>query len=249
MKNRKLPFGYQMERGKAVIHPKEAEIVMVVFRQYVSGSSYLEVVQMLKTQPVPYDTGRLWNKNMVARILEDSRYLGQTEYPAIIDEDLFQQAVQKRCTKQVTQLTSSQKLLRRLTGHKASGRIEQQVLHLLNDLAKKPEMIQQQPIISGTQEKITLLETELEKLLDTQPIDEDAAQQCIRQIAAAQYESIPDTEYETQRLRHIFTQAGPMEELDAELLKNTVSQIKIDGAGTVSIYLKNDQIIGRSNLP
>ena len=114
MKNRKLPFGYKMEQGKPVIYPREAEMVTVIFRQYTMGASYLALVKMLKNQPVPYDTNRLWNKNMVARILEDSRYLGQEDFPAVIEEKLFRQVAQKRNTKQVAQLTESQKLLRRL---------------------------------------------------------------------------------------------------------------------------------------
>ena len=73
VKNRKFPFGYRMEQGKAVIDQREAEIVTAIFRQYTTGASYLNLVRMLKAQPVPYDTGRQWNKNMVARIWEDER--------------------------------------------------------------------------------------------------------------------------------------------------------------------------------
>lgn len=93
-----------------VIHSKETEIVIIIFQQYAAGSSYIDLVQMLEIQPVPYDTGRIWNKNIVARILGDSRYQGQTEYPAIIDEDLYLQINQKRSTKQVPPLTESQKI-------------------------------------------------------------------------------------------------------------------------------------------
>ena len=141
MGNRKLPFGYKMEQGKPVIYPREAEMVTVIFRQYTMGASYLALVKMLKNQPVPYDTNRLWNKNMVARILEDSRYLGQEDFPAVIEEKLFRQVAQKRNTKQVAQLTEFQKLLRRLTGQKVKKEAERQVLDLLNDLIEKPETI------------------------------------------------------------------------------------------------------------
>ena len=56
VKNRKFPFGYRMEQGKAVIDQREAEIVTAIFRQYTTGASYLNLVRMLKAQPVPYDT-------------------------------------------------------------------------------------------------------------------------------------------------------------------------------------------------
>lgn len=58
MTNRKLPFGYRMEQGQAVIHPQEAEVVTAIFRQYITGASYLDIVALLEDQPVLYDTGR-----------------------------------------------------------------------------------------------------------------------------------------------------------------------------------------------
>ena len=249
MKNRKLPFGYKMEQGKPVVYPREAEIVTVIFRQYTMGASYLTLVKMLKNQPVPYDTNRLWNKNMVARILEDSRYLGQEDFPAVIEEKLFRQAAQKRDTKQVVQLTESQKLLRRLTGQKVQKETERQVLDLLNDLMKKPEIIRQPPVATAYQGEVAKLESNLETILNTQPIDEDAAHQLIRQIAAARYAMLSSEEYETRRIRHIFAEAEPLEELDAGLLKSTVCKIELTGSGTISLHLKNHQIIERSPSP
>ena len=59
--NRKLPFGYRMELGKIVVHPKEAEIVTYIFRQYILGASYKDLVENLRNQDMPYDQGRLWD--------------------------------------------------------------------------------------------------------------------------------------------------------------------------------------------
>lgn len=47
-------------------------------------------------QEIPYYKGRLWNKNMVARILEDERYIGAKEYPQIIMPEQFQLVSDKR---------------------------------------------------------------------------------------------------------------------------------------------------------
>lgn len=245
MTNRKLSFDYRMEQGKAAIFAKEAEVVVTIFQQYAMGASYLDLVGTLKNQPVLYVNNRLWNKNMVARILEDRRYLGDEKYPGIIDEGLFQQSVQKRSTKQVVQPTEAQKVLRRLTGQKVGKEVEQQVLSLLNTLIEKPETIQQ-PLSTAPRQTTVKLESELEQLLESQPIDENAVHRLIRQIAATKYESIPSEEYETRRLRHIFSKAETMEELDAGLLKSTVVQIEITNRVAVSIRLKNNQIIERS---
>ncbi len=51
--NRKLPFGYRMELGKIVVHPKEAEIVTYIFRQYILGAFYKDMVENLRNQDMP----------------------------------------------------------------------------------------------------------------------------------------------------------------------------------------------------
>lgn len=248
MRNRKLPFGYRMEQGKPVIEPTEAEIVMTIFEQYTAGASYLDLLRALKVQPIPYDTGRLWNKNMVARILENERYTGKQGYPMIIGEELLWQATQRRKAKQTTvQPTETQRVLRRLSGQKVSPEMEGQILALLNGLVEAPETIQQ-PAVDVALKSTEKLESELGAILETQPIDEENAKQLILQIAAARYESVSSEEYETQRLRRIFAKAEKMEELNAELLRNTVSEIKISSKA-ITIRMKNNQTIERRSTP
>ena len=79
MGNRKLPFGYRMEAGEITVCEPEANLVRCVFDRYVLGDSYTELTAMLKKQPILYQSDKLWNKNMVARMLEDSRYIGDKE--------------------------------------------------------------------------------------------------------------------------------------------------------------------------
>lgn len=246
MSNRKLPFGYRMEQGKPVVHPAESEIVAAIFQRYIEGASYLDIVAVLKTQPVLYDAERLWSKSMVARILGDRRYTGEDGFPVLLDEETFQRAARKRAAKQTpAQRTEAQKILRRLSGQRMSKTAENQVLALLNHLISNPNLIQQPPDPASPQTEIIKLEKELETLLGRQPIDEEAARSLTRQIATAQYAAIPDGEYETLRLRCIFSQAGPMETLDAALLKNTVSHIRPAHGGIASLRLKNGQVIER----
>ena len=85
MGNRKLPFGYQMCLGEIVRHESEAEAVQEIFLQYALGASLKEIaIQMGKTGPA-YDVGKSWNKNMVARILENTKYTGTEHYPKLVD--------------------------------------------------------------------------------------------------------------------------------------------------------------------
>lgn len=90
MESRKLPFGYQMRKGQIEAHPTETETLQWIFQRYVSGSSYKEITALLQARGVPYVKGKCWNKNMVARILADRRYIGIDSYPRLVDEKLFQ---------------------------------------------------------------------------------------------------------------------------------------------------------------
>ena len=247
MSNRKQPFGYRMERGIIVCHPQEAALVEQIFRQYLSGATYYTLVAALRSQPIPYDEGKVWNKNMLARILEDKRYTGEGGYPAIIPAEALDKALEKRRAKQrPSQQTEAQKVLRRLCGHKVTEQTERQVLHLLNRVAGRPERIAMPLSKGSTQSNHWQLQRELDAVMSQQPIDEDAAQKLILNIAAARYSAIGNEEYETARLQRVFAQAQPMTQLDAELLQSTVSAIFTTSNGALAIRLKNNQVIGGS---
>ena len=244
---RKQPFGYRVEMGEVVLHDQEAKLVEYIFQQYLSGASFNILVAQLQEQPIPYDEGKLWNKNMVARILEDHRYTGEGGYPAITDQETLSKVLEKRSAKQApAQKTEAQKLLRRLSGHSPTKQMEQQVLNLLNGLIASPERItlakpeHLPPIPEQT------LQRELDTVMEQQSIDEDAAQKLILAIAATQYSTIDPNQYETIWLRRLFSKHELMTELDAELLQSSVSAILCYRDGTLDIQLKNHQMIERS---
>ena len=93
MKNRYIAFGYQLTCGTVTPHELEAEIVRTVFRQYIAGDSYSRIAAELEKAGCPYSEGAArWNKNMVGRILQNRRYLGQDGYPNLVTEYEFRQA-------------------------------------------------------------------------------------------------------------------------------------------------------------
>ena len=242
--NRKLPFGYRMELGKIAVHPKEAEIVTYIFRQYIFGASYKDLVEHLRDQDVSYDQGRLWNKNMVARILENGKYAGQSGWPPIIGVEIFEHANKKRSSKvSPSQQTDAQKALRRLSGG-SGAEVELAVLHLLNQLIMEPQQIIAPQPISSSLNRVSELRSALDHELEQQPIDDDAAKRLAIELASAQYEEIGSQEYETERLRRLFQRQAPMQSLDAELLQAAVNKIHVHGS-KIKIQLKNGQILER----
>ena len=246
MGNRKLPFGYQMRMGEIVRNEPEAKAVQDIFLQYTLGASLREIAeQMSKTDPT-YDEGKSWNKNMIARILENPKYTGADSYPKLVDIKLFESAAEKRQTKQrLPERTPAQKALKRVCSKLPTPEIEKEVMYLLGRLTEKPERITQPtetpaPTHTNTQ-------AELDEVLNTQPLDEDAARSLICKLAREQYDAIGNEEYETERLRRLFAAFECTAELNAELLQSAVSAVLVTRQA-VRLQLKNGQIIGKDDL-
>lgn len=207
MGNRKLPFGYKMVMGEIVIQPQEAQVVQDIYARYLTGASFNDITDHLKEKGLPYDADRPWNKNMVARILEDSRYAGTERFPAILAVEQLQEAFQRRSErKPAVQITEAQKTLRRLCNGRPSAAVESQVLSLLNNLAAAPEQIKSQPQMVNRGE-LAEMERRFSAALTTSPVDEGGAKEIALRLAGMQYSAIGSSEYESQRLRQLFIQS------------------------------------------
>lgn len=242
--NRKLPFGYRMEHGKIKEHPTEATAVREIFQRYLTGASYNALVEYLSDTGPAYDADKPWNKNMVARILENARYVGDGGFPALISPEDFQKAQDRRKAKAVPSAkTPAQKELRRLCGGNPPKYIESQVLDVLNHLAAAPETIQLPNVPTDDSEKIKDLRRKLEELLTEAPADENAARKAAMDLATERLNAIGSEEYETERLRRLFGGQSTLEVLDADLLRASVRRVSIRNRRAV-VELKNGQIIG-----
>lgn len=242
MGNRKQPFGYKMVMGEIVICQEEAQAVQGIYRRYLSGASFNDITDWLQNNGPAYDADKTWNKNMVARILEDNRYAGTDRFPAILPLEQLQEAARRRIErKPAVQVTDAQKVLRRLCNGRPSAAVASQILTMLNRLIAAPQQIcvQAQPI-----NRCELAETErrFSEILMENPVDEEQAKKLAFRLAGLAYEAIGSSDYETRRLQHIFSDASPMSEIDAELLKSTVAQIYVK-SGQASLLLKNGQTI------
>ncbi|MVB10229.1 Recombinase [Caprobacter fermentans] len=89
-KNRYLPFGYHIQNGALCIHEAEAAVIRRVFEYYQAGMSYRRIAEQLTAKSVPYMENRTdWNKHMIKRMLENSRYCGGDDFPPILPADTF----------------------------------------------------------------------------------------------------------------------------------------------------------------
>lgn len=127
-KNRTIPFGYCMRKGKIITEPTESKAVVKIFEEYLNGSSLMQIAKLMEFEEIRYtDDSEHWNKNMVKRIIENEKYLGNGKYPQIIGEETFKIANEKRVQKATSVCVISEDLqeIRNLTycsecGHRLS---------------------------------------------------------------------------------------------------------------------------------
>lgn len=90
LKNRNIPFGYCIVNGKYTLNAPETDAVRKIFKDYIDGKSLKKIASEMK---IPYNNNKIvWNKNMVCRVLENRKYLGENGYPQIITATEFEQA-------------------------------------------------------------------------------------------------------------------------------------------------------------
>ncbi len=93
MELRTILYGYGKLQFKFFVIEEEARIVKRIFEEYISGKTLLQIGNALTEEGVVYYRDRTyWSKQAVRRILENSHYIGDKDYPAIIDRKTFKTA-------------------------------------------------------------------------------------------------------------------------------------------------------------
>lgn len=247
MSIRRQPFGYQIYGGRITVNDSEADIVRYIFRAYLGGASFNDIKLSLLNQPVSYDGDKAWNKNMIARILGDRRYVGTDVYPQILLCEEFEAAESIRTSKiQADTRSEAQRLLYKLSDKRPAVRTEADVRGIINALIHDPSLIKEQETVPEITETLKL-QQKLDDLLLVQPIDEVKAKQLIFQMASVQYAVIDNSEYETARLQRMVSKCKTLTELDADLLAKIVDKVIVNRIST-QVILKNGQIINSEEV-
>lgn len=269
MANRKLPFGYCLRDGQVREETTEAEMVRLIFRRYAEGASYGKLADELNATGCPYAPGRPWNKNMVARVLQDRRYTDGDSFPQIIPPESFWQASAAKPDASGranhTEIKDIRVLARCAQCHRpmqrrrendwrcpycadatAKVRDENLILcvgHLLRSLLEHPEVVSTAPVDEGENEAIQAAQDGLARELDRTEFDEAAAKAQAIALATARFDALGSGDYETVRLRHLLDTAKPCDGLDTALLRQIAAAVLIFPSGAVSLKLKNGQTL------
>lgn len=270
MANRKLPFGYCLRNGQVREEEQEAGMVRLIFRRYAEGLSYGKLADELNATGCPYAPGRPWNKNMVARILQDGRYTGGGSFPQIVPPDSFRQTVAAkpdvsgrlnhaeikdirvlarcaRCHGPMRRTRQNYWLCPHCMTLPAKIRDENLILcvgRLLHHLREHPEAIVPTPAVEEENEAVQAAQERLACELERTEFDEAAAKAQAIALASTRFDALGSEDYETMRLRHLLDSAKPCDDLDTTLLRQVAAAILIHPSGAISLKLKNGQTIG-----
>ena len=100
-KTRYIPYGYTMRNGRTVIAQDEAAVIREIFSTYISGASLQSIANLLTERKIPYsERTDVWDKARIARIISNTKYLGNDEYDPIIEEEQYKEAASVKIARQ-----------------------------------------------------------------------------------------------------------------------------------------------------
>ena len=154
--------------------------------------------------------------------------------------------IRDRSRTKICAKTEVQKALSKLCSVQLSAQLEQQVLSILNLLSMHPEKIRPQ-LSSIANHDDSEFQRNLDSIMLVQPVDEAAARGHIFQEAAALYDQVNTSDYESERLQRLFEKAAHSTALDSQLLKSSVAGIYVESL-SVKLLLWNGQYIGKDDF-
>ena len=161
LKNRNIPFGYCVINGKYAINEIEAQAVHEIFENYINGKSLKTIAAEMQ---IPYNSGKaVWNKNMVCRVLENRKYIGESGYPQIVNADDFEQATHIKTE--------------RSTYRKPAPQAEPQAIEI-TETEYEPT------------EEIRRMTEQINRMLETENTDKNAVEALILKCAQLKYSAI-----------------------------------------------------------
>lgn len=100
MELRTVLYGYKKHQFEYFVVESEVAIVRRIFEEYLSGKTLLQIGNGLSNEGIVYYKDRTtWSKQAVWRVLENTHYIGDKEYPAIVDRKTFNKAKDLRLGK------------------------------------------------------------------------------------------------------------------------------------------------------
>ena len=125
--------------------------------------------------------------------------------------------------------------------------LQNRITDLLNEVIASQDLIEYSEYDTETPIETMRLENEIERKLEQLDFNKDELQNLILECAAKKYSENKSARHITDRLKADFEKSSPLSMFSMELFEKTISAVYIDKRGSVSIMLKNGNIIGKEN--
>ena len=273
-KSRYIPYGYCIKDGRIDVNINEAEIVKRIFAMYINDSSYKEIAKLLQNEEISYCDNREWNKNIVGRILNNKKYVGNNIYPCIVEKITFDKVNEKiytksskKASKNIKEISDLKSLMRcdncgkRMnyqngnwfcskceSKSKLKGAVvSKQIVKMINGLIEHPDLVDIPPLKPyESSMEIRSLENDIYRQLDKPDCDEGYTKSLIKKLVDAKHSVCDDGDAgrQGQRIRESIKVSSCRDKTNTELLMEIAEKIIVQKNGDFFIVLKNGQKIG-----
>ena len=218
-KKRYFPFGYRMAGGQIEIVPEESSLLQNLFDNYLKGASLIKLAETAQQTGIKFrENTERWNKNMIARMLDDERYWNDNGFPPIVSKEIGSAITALRKQKTTSQcpiqfikkklvccicgenINRNGKIAPRIRwdcpkcgwyfGPITDNELKQAVTEKLLAVCRNPQVAEpdQQPTNSLSIQAVRLT-NEINQLLDQREVDTDRLLPLILECAAEKYKT------------------------------------------------------------
>ena len=160
-------YGYEFKKGKLEIIPKEAEIVKMIFNDYLSGMRTTVIAKKLNELKIKPKLSKVWRESVISGILKNEKYVGDM----LLQKSYIKDHLSKKQMKNNGELP--QYYVENSHEPIISREVFEKVQNELKKRSKKPSKVQKQHLFTGKikceicgsnfKYKITALGTKYEK--------------------------------------------------------------------------------------
>ena len=263
--NRTIPYGYCINKGKIEIHTEESKVIKKIFQKYANGTSYLKIANSLTAKGIGYTEDKpIWNKNMIARILQNTHYKGSDKYPSIVEKGLFESAVKAQKNYTLTESKEVKKIKESLVcgvcgesicrKMKASGterwRCVADCSHIsvvLNDkllikdlteiLSTQSDHFTSAKGEADTTLQIVKLQNEIQQILQNDKPSKEDMEGKVRQLASLRYSALTTSHVDMETIQTKVKQFQKNKDIIA--MMEVIDRVKIIHSQIREIHFKN----------
>lgn len=273
-KSRYFPFGYHMSDGKIAILPEESSLLQELFSSYLNGASLQHLADYAEQTGMRYrGNAAHWNKNMIARMLDDERYWNSKDYPSIVSKETGSAVIsmrKQRATVQSPIMFIQKKLICSSCGSglyrtvqrsprvrwdckncgKRIGTTDSDLLQAVTDkllaICRAPQSVEQTSApCNSLSIQTARLTNEISQMMNQREVDSKKLLSLIIECAAEKYKtcSIKESDHLTIKIKTLFQEHSNDEELNRELFEQTVKQVILQPDGSVQFQLMNGKTV------